>query len=711
MKKSSFKILLIGNPNCGKTTIFNSLCSMNAKVGNYSGVTVAGKSGEFVSPSGIIRIEDLPGVYTLSASTAEERIARDAISGGDFDFILNIVDASNFERNLFLTIQLAEMKLPMAIVLNMTDELEKNGKYIDVNGLSAALGVPVTTCVGYDKKSINSLKGFIEQNLGASTLAHFPWENLPDNILSEKIKTLSKILRNALPDDMQQWTDWLAVRALENDEIVLDTICEKTPHISTLVGKIRTDFENETGELPETLVVAARYGLIDKLCMPFLKTRESRRADFTRFLDSVFLNKYFGIPIFFALMFFVFEFVFALGDPLMAVMESFFSWLGGSLSAAWEGESLLKDFVVNGAIGGVGGVFVFLPNILLLFFALSILEDSGYMARAAFLCDRFMKRFGLSGSSVIPMLIGFGCSVPAIIGARTLKSKMERFATIMVIPLFSCGARFPVYVLLIPAFFAQKYSALVMFGLYLTGIIAAMIFARVLRSTFLRGGSSAFLIELPPYRLPRLNNIWIQVKSRAGEFVKKAGTVIFVMSLILWSLSTFPRSEKLEIERADAISAAEKNVSLSASEKSEKILSINAEYTKEKFDITFMGRLGETLEPVFKPLGFDNKIVSALLASLAAKEVFITQMGIIYGFSDDTNEDSPALRDKISADYSPIQGVSILLFILLTAPCIATIGTTYTETKSAFFAASQFFGLAAIAYCASLLFYQIALHI
>ena len=708
MKKTPFKILLVGNPNCGKTTIFNSLCSMNAKVGNYSGVTVDCKCGVFETPSVSVQVDDLPGVYTLSASTAEERVARDAVSDGDFDLILNIVDASNFERNLYLTVQLAEMKLPMAVVLNMTDELEKNGKYIDVNGLSAALGVPVSTCVGYDAKSIEALKVFIEKNLGACTLAHFPWENLPDNILSERIASLSRLLRDALPEDMQQWAGWFAVRVLENDSLVLKSIDEKTPHIADLVRKARSDFESQTGELPETLVAAARYGLIDKLCMPFLKTRESRRADFTRILDSVFLNRYAGIPIFFALMFCVFEFVFAVGDPLMGLLEDFFSWAGSALSETWKGGGIVKDFVINGAIGGVGGVFVFLPNIVLLFFALSILEDSGYMARAAFLCDRFMKRFGLSGSSVIPMLIGFGCSVPAIIGARTLKSRTERLATIMVIPLFSCGARFPVYVLLIPAFFAPKYCALVMFGLYLTGIIAAMLFARILRSTVLRGGASAFLIELPPYRLPRLKNIWIQVESRAGDFIKKAGTVIFSMSLVLWALSTFPKSEKIEGAYETALAAVSSDASLSDAEKSVKISALDSGYVRERFDYTVMGRLGNFLEPAFKPLGFDNKIVSALLASLAAKEVFITQMGIIYGFSDSSDEESPALRERISADYSPVRGASILLFILLTAPCIATIGTSYSETKSVLFAAAQFFGLAALAYSVSLVFYQIA---
>ena len=409
-------------------------------------------------------------------------------------------------------------------------------------------------------------------------------------------------------------------------------------------------------------------------------------------------------------MYAVFEFVFALGDPLMGIMESFFIWLGNAISSIWNdgGDSMLEKFLVDGVIGGVGGVFVFLPNIILLFFALAILEDSGYMARAAFLCDRIMKRFGLSGSSVIPMLIGFGCSVPAIIGTRTLKSRVERIATIMVIPLFSCGARFPVYVLLIPVFFPQQYRGAAMFGIYIIGIAVAMALSKLLRITALKGDDSSFLIELPPYRLPRLRNVLEQISVRAFGFIKKAGTIILAMSVILWAMSTFPEKKVYERDYDAEIAKIQQSHNMSEADKSDEIAAIENAETSERFSYTYMGRLGNFMEPVFKPLGFDNKLVSALIGALAAKEVFITQLGIIYGLGDDASEESASLRDRLNADYSFPQGISILLFILLSAPCIATISTTYAETKSWRIAASQFAILTLLAYLTAMAAFQIA---
>ena len=708
MKSGRYKILLVGNPNSGKTTIFNALSGLKGHVGNYSGVTVDKKTGTFTVGNLIIDIEDLPGVYTLSASTAEERIARDAISSGDFDLVVNVVDSSNFERNLFLTMQLAEIKLPMIVALNMGDELEKSGKYIDEKSLSAAHGSPVITTTAHNSDSIERLKTFIAQNIRSCTLPHFPWHSIGENILTKKIEQISKILSSALPNAYKDYSDLMAVRILENDGLVLQTIKDKTPHVYDATREIATSIEIETGESSETLIAATRYRIIDTICMPSLKTRSPASLNLTRILDSIFLNRFIGIPLFFTLMYAVFEFVFALGDPIMSAMEMLFANFGDIVAKfLGEGNGFLKDLLVDGIIGGVGGVFVFLPNIILLFLALSILEDSGYMARAAFLCDKVMKRFGLSGSSVIPMLIGFGCSVPAIMATRALKSNFERIATIMVIPLFSCGARFPVYMLLIPAFFAPQYCSIAMFTIYIIGIIAAMLVARLLRSTTLRGEDSAFLIELPPYRIPRLRNVASEVWTRSYGFIKKAGTVILAMSIILWALSNFPEKKNYNCDYSAAIQKINATQSMSAEAKATAITELENIKLSEKFDYTAMGRIGGFLEPVFRPLGYDNKIVSALLASLAAKEVFISQMGIIYGSGSDGEAES-TLREKIATDYSQTQGISILLFVLLTAPCLATIATTYTETRSWKVAAGQFFGLMTLAYFVAMSFYQIS---
>ena len=711
MKDGHLRILLAGNPNSGKTTIFNELSGMRAKVGNYAGVTVERKTGSFSAGGREIEVEDLPGVYTLSASSAEEKIAADAISAGDFDLIVNVVDSSNFERNLFLTMQLAEMKMPMIVALNMSDELEKEGKFIDTPALSAALGVPVIKTTGFDRRSIAELKNFIAKNALSCPAAHFPWKSAGDNILTRKIAEISRVLSDALPAPFKSYSDWMAVRFLEKDPSVTASVRERAPHIYGAARGRAAELEAQTDETSESLVAAARYRIIDNICMPCLRTRSRARADFTKTLDAVFLNRFAGIPIFFALMYGVFEFVFALGEPLMGLLESLFAHAADAISASWPEGSfpLAKKLLVEGVIGGVGGVFVFLPNVALLFLALSILEDSGYMARAAFLCDRVMRRFGLSGSSVIPMLLGFGCSVPAIMATRSLKSRFERIATIMVIPLFSCGARFSVYMLLIPAFFAQKYCGPVMFAIYIIGIAAAMLLAKVLRETVVKGEDSSFLIELPPYRLPRAKTVSIEVWGRTSGFIKKAGTVILAMSIILWMLSTFPEKENFSRDYAAEIAKAEANPALGAAAKAEKVSEIENAKLSEAFDNTAMGRIGSALEPVFRPLGYDNKIVSALLGSLAAKEVFISQLGIIYGSGSGTSGSDMTLREKIAADYDTAQGISILIFILLTAPCVATIATTYTETKSLKVACAQFFGLALIAYCAAFVFYRIAL--
>lgn len=711
MKDGHLRILLAGNPNSGKTTIFNELSGMRAKVGNYAGVTVERKTGSFSAGGREIEVEDLPGVYTLSASSAEKKIAADAISAGDFDLIVNVVDSSNFERNLFLTMQLAEMKMPMIVALNMSDELEKEGKFIDTPALSAALGVPVIKTTGFDRRSIAELKNFIAKNALSCPAVHFPWKSAGDNILTRKIAEISRVLSDALPAPFKSYSDWMAVRFLEKDPSVTASVRERAPHIYGAAKERAAELEAQTDETSESLVAAARYRIIDNICMPCLRTRSRARADFTKTLDAVFLNRFAGIPIFFALMYGVFEFVFALGEPLMGLLESLFAHAADAISASWPEDSfpLAEKLLVEGVIGGVGGVFVFLPNVALLFLALSILEDSGYMARAAFLCDRVMRRFGLSGSSVIPMLLGFGCSVPAIMATRSLKSRFERIATIMVIPLFSCGARFPVYMLLIPAFFAQKYCRPVMFAIYIIGIAAAMLLAKVLRETVVKGEDSSFLIELPPYRLPRAKTVSIEVWGRTSGFIKKAGTVILAMSIILWMLSTFPERENFSRDYAAEIAKVEANPALGAAAKAKKVSELENAKLSEAFDNTAMGRIGSALEPVFRPLGYDNKIVSALLGSLAAKEVFISQLGIIYGSGSGTSGSDMTLREKISADYDTAQGISILIFILLTAPCVATIATTYTETKSLKVACAQFFGLALIAYCAAFVFYRLAL--
>lgn len=713
MESEFLRFLLVGNPNCGKSTIFNSLVGGNAHVGNYSGVTVERKTGVFEVGGIKISLEDLPGLYSMSPSSAEEEVVRDTLSSGNFDLIVNVIDSSNLERNLFLTIQLAEMGLPMAVVLNMTDELERRGQFIDEKELSKLLGVPVIKSVAYKTSSMSSLKLFLLDAFLQKREPNFLWSRFKDKSLYKDVSQISHLIGKSLPKESADWAHWLAIRAIEGDKSILEKIETSSKELAQAIKFTSKKIENDFGETPASLIAAARFKLANDISKKTLlgNVSKTKNPQELYFLDKLFLNRYLGLPIFFFLMFLTFQFVFALGDPLMGYMEDFFAFVSSWLGEVWVGDGFFKSLVIECIIGGVGGVLVFLPNILMLFLVLSILEDSGYMARAALLCDRLMRRFGLSGASLIPMLVGFGCSVPAIMATRTLKNKSERFATIMVLPLFSCGARLPVYVLLIPCFFAEKYRGLAMFSIYLIGILLAFILAKCLRLSIFRGGESTFVLELPAYRFPRPYNTLLQICSRAWAFLKKAGTLILGASILLWLASSYPEKTVFEKDYNTMLKDVQANVSLTIEKKSELENAIVGERRAEVFDYTLSGRAGKALEKVLSPIGFDAKISSALLGALAAKEVFVSQLGIVYGVGEDEDENSMTLREKLMRDYSPLQGMSILLFILISMPCIATVAATYTETRSAKLALMQVVGLTMLAYIVCFVFYNVALMI
>lgn len=710
MKKA--KILLIGNPNCGKSTIFNSISGGGAHVGNYSGVTVEGKSGVFKSGGAEYIVEDMPGIYSISPSSSEESIVRDVLSSGDFDLIVNVIDSSNLERNLFLTIQLTEMGVPMAAVLNMSDELEKSGRAIDAEKFSEILGIPAIKSVGFKNSSARELRSFIARCADNPREPVFLWSEFKSQILYGYISNLSHLIRENLPESAAPWSRYLAIRAVEGDEALLKSLSEKSPEILKEAEKTSQKIFEEFGESSATLIAAARFSIAKKIASSCVKKiapdAENPQKRLDDALDKVLLNRFLGIPIFLGLMFLCFQFVFALGDPLMRALEGFFSRLAAACNSAWAGEGAMKSLAIDGVIGGVGGVLVFLPNIALLFCALAVLEDSGYMARAAFLCDRLMRRFGLSGTSLIPMLVGFGCSVPGIMAARTLKSRVERLATIMVLPLFSCGARFSVFMLLIPAFFPKEYRVFILFGVYLSGIVLALVFAKILRLSIFKGGESAFILELPPYRLPRPRNVLKEVSERSLDFLKKAGTLILGMSILLWGFSNYPQKKEFSADYAAQISSVSAS-NLPESEKAEAVKNIENQKLAEKFSYTVSGRIGAGLAPVFSPIGFDEKISSALMGAFVAKEIFISQLGIVYGMGDSGDEGAATLREKLSSSYTPLQGLSIILFMLIAMPCIATIFATYSETKSAKLALIQAFGLTALAYAVCFAVYRVGL--
>ena len=468
--------------------------------------------------------------------------------------------------------------------------------------------------------------------------------------------------------------------------------------------------ENDLDEPSEIVVTEHRYGFIAGTCREVVSTTLQKRRDISEAIDSVVTHKVFGIPLFLGLMYLVFYLTFTVGDPFMEWIEFGFGWLGGFVSSWWPAgsESALKSLIVDGMIAGVGGVLVFLPNIAFLFLAIAILEGTGYMARVAFIMDRLMNKIGLHGKSFIPMLIGFGCSVPAIMSTRTLNLKRDRMTTMLVVPLMSCGARIPIYALIIPAFFAKRWEALVMFSIYVIGIIVAIICAKLLRSTLFKGENEPFVMELPPYRIPTSKSIGIHMWSRTVIYLKKAGTLLLAASVILWILSNYPKKDKLDRDYAGEITKVEQS-QLVQEEKSSKIQSIKNEKMAELLGYTCTGRIGHAIEPAIKPMGFDWKIGTALIGAFPAKELFVSQMGIVFALGEINEENSVALREELPKHYNGLQAYCIMLFCLLSAPCIATFAVTKRESNSWFWAFFQLFGLTVLAYIVTTAVYQVGL--
>ncbi len=666
-------VALAGNPNSGKTTIFNALTGSRQHVGNYPGVTVERKQGVLSLSGGDADLLDLPGTYGLTAFSEEERIARQVLLEGGTDLVVVVLDASNLERNLYLAVQIAEMGLPMVLALNMWDIARRRGMDIDAELLSSLLGVPAVPTVGSTGRGMDELRGAIDGVLAEIVVADpVPIRYRPD--LEEALGQIAGELGE--PGDSPRQARWRAVRFLETFE-------ERSSDAPREALKVAERAADRLDGDPDMALIEDRYGFISGVCMKVIRSTVEKRHTLSDRIDSVVTSRLLGIPIFLGLMYLVFWTTFSLGAPMMGWLESRFGQLAAAVSGLWPAgaESLLKSLLVDGVIGGVGGVLVFLPNILLLFLAVAILEDSGYMARAAFLMDRLMSRIGLQGKSFIPMLVGFGCTVPAIMSTRILSSRRDRLTTILVLPLISCGARLPIYLLIIPAFFPQAWHARMLWIIYIVGILLAVAAAKLLRRFVFRGEPSPFVLELPPYRLPTLRGIFVHMWQRAWLYLRKAGTIILAAAILMWALSTFPAPpEERMPDRPEQAHAMELRHSAA-------------------------GRIGQFLEPALRPLGFDWRIGTAFIGSFAAKEVFVAQMGIIYSLGE-ADEESEPLRERLRQRYSPLVGLSIMLFALISAPCMATIAVTKRETNSWGWALAQLGGLTLLAYAVTLIVYQ-----
>ncbi|MBM4164634.1 MAG: ferrous iron transport protein B [Lentisphaerae bacterium] len=698
-------VALAGNPNAGKTTLFNALTGARQHVGNYPGVTVETFQGSCMHGRTRLNLVDLPGTYSLTAYSPEERVARTFLIQERPDVVVAVVDATNLERNLYLAVQILELGLPLVLALNMSDLAARRGIAFDLTLLQTLLGAPIIPTVGKTGEGKAELLDAVIAT-GRRAASSTPLRIDYGEALEAEIAPMQRRLETlgALPDGIP--ARWLAVKLLEGDADLVARLAH--PDIAAAAAEAAHRLESLVGDSAEALIADRRYGFISGACQEAVRHTVERRHEFSDTIDTVVTDRLFGLPIFLGLMYFVFTLTFTLGGPPMQWIESGFEVLRGAIGGLWPAgsASLLRSLLVNGVIGGVGGVLVFLPNILLLFLAIAILEDSGYMARAAFLMDRIMHKMGLHGKSFMPMLIGFGCSVPAILATRTLESRRDRLTTMLVVPLMSCGARLPIYALIIPAFFPEPWHGPVLWGIYLIGIALAVVSAKVLKSTLLRGETPPFVMELPPYRMPTLRSLSIHLWNRGGAYLKKAGTIILGISVILWAMQQWPGLPAGQTEAfAERRVAAEALVDDAAREQA--LAAVGGEEAEASLRASLMGRLGRSLEPVLRPCGFDWRLSTAMIGALAAKEVFVTQMGIIYALGGEQDEASVPLREKIRADYTPLAGFCVMLFCLISAPCMATIAVTRRESGSWRWALLQLGGLTLLAWVVTAAVFQI----
>ena len=695
MTQKRLSIALAGNPNSGKTTIFNNITGTRQKVGNWPGVTVEKKEGNINKSGYDLKIIDLPGTYSLTPFSIEEIVARNFILDERPDVVIDIIDASNLERSLYLATQLREIDCKVLFALNMADVARTRGIKIDDKKLSELLAVPVVFTIGNKNKGINTLlKKAIELAESDYVIPKKRKVKYSKDI-EDSISKIEHFIENHAADSIPYNIRWTAIKLLEDDKIVKERVLEKTGKIGE---DILREIDNQRNFLvdrfdddPEIIMTDERYGFIAGIIMEVLTTSTKQRVDISRNVDLVLTNRFIGFPIFIFFIWAMFQMTFSLGAYPMDWISSGIN-LFSTLLAHVLPDNIFKDFLINGIIAGVGSVMIFLPNILILFFCIALFEDTGYMSRAAFLMDRIMHLIGLHGKSFIPMLMGFGCNVPAIMASRTLESEKDRTLTILITPFMSCSARLPVYIILAGAFFGAK-AGTVIFGIYLLGIILSIITGRLFRSTLLRGADAPFVMELPPYRIPMIKSLLIHMWDRSKIFLKKMGGYILAGSVVVWTLTAFPhnisysKNYDLEIEQVktnfqtEIEATQESDKALLAQKRDVAVSELITEKKAEKAEKSFMGRIGKVVAPIFSPIGIDWRGSVALLTGFVAKEIVVSTMGILY--AADEREDSEALKNALlSSGMTPSAALAMMVFVLLYMPCIATLAAIRRETAS-----------------------------
>lgn len=699
-------VALVGNPNCGKTTIFNNASGLREHVGNYGGVTVDAKVASYKLDGYSFNMVDLPGTYSLSAYSQEEIFVREYIIDKKPDIIINVIDASNLERNFYLTTQLIDMDMKVVIALNMYDELLDKKDEFDFRHLGEMIGIPIIPTVGAKGKGVTELfRKVIEvfENKDSSVRhVHINYgKGVEKSITSirEKLE-VNKDLFNSIS------SRFAAIKLLEKDEHarkLLDNTSNKND-IEESVEKNIQRLESHLKEDTETLITDARYGFISGALRETYKPNKYARKlkTDTEVIDTFLTHRLFGFPIFIFFLWIMFLATFRLGQYPMAWIESLVGIIGDGVQYLLP-DGMIKDLVIDGVIGGVGGVIVFLPNILILFFFISLMEDTGYMARAAFIMDRIMHKIGLHGKSFIPMIMGFGCNVPAIMATRTLRNRNERLLTMLINPFMSCSARLPVYILIISAFFPGNEVA-ALFSVYGIGIFFSVAFALLFKKTVFKSKETPFVMELPPYRLPTLRAVLRHMWHKGVLYLKKMGGIILIASLIIWVLEYFPKDQELTAvyqEKAKQLTEQYEQLIVDAdqavidsllTEKDAGLSMLRLEEAAKQQELSYIGRLGKAIEPVMAPLGFDWKMSVSVLAGVAAKEIVISTMGVLYQV-DSEADDSSLVKKLQEARYeygkkqgekvfSPITAFAFLMFILIYFPCVAVIATIKKESGS-----------------------------
>ena len=692
-KGKTISVALVGNPNCGKTTLFNYASGSKERVGNYAGVTIDAKEARFRQDDFSFLISDLPGTYSITEYSPEELYVRNHIAEKRPDIVVNVVDASNLERNLFLTTQLIDMNIKVVIALNMFDELEQKGAKLDFKHLGEMMGIPIVPTVASKGKGLKELfDRIIEVYEDRDPIVRHIHINYGHEI-EKSIQNIQQELKKDEQLRKKYSTRFLSIKLLEGDNHVQNIL--KGSFTFETVSKIASEeivrLESQFDDQSETLIADAKYGFVAGALKETYRNGAQVRRDQSREIDKVLTHKIWGFPVFIFFIWLTFQSTFTLGAYPMNWIDGLVGWLGetvGSLMA----DGALKDLLVDGIIGGVGGVIVFLPNILILFFFISLMEDSGYMARAAFIMDKLMHKMGLHGKSFIPLIMGFGCNVPAVMATRTLDNRNDRLLTMLIIPFMSCSARLPVYVLLISAFFVS-YQGAILFLIYVIGIVLAVLMGLFFKKTLFAKKEVPFVMELPPYRMPTLRNTTIHMWHKGSQYLTKMGTVILVASILIWAMGYYPRHVDFSKDYDAMLAQTEANASLAPEQKTAALEQIELQKEEERQERSYIGQVGHFIEPVIAPLGFDWKVGMSIITGMAAKEIVVSSMGVLYQASMNADENSQSLKDKLQEQtfrsgpkigqkvFSPLVAFGLMVFVLIYFPCVAVVAAIRKEAN------------------------------